>query len=283
MDAQILLGAVATWGRQRPDVQAVLLVGSHARTELPADRWSDIDLVMVVDDPAPYAASQDWLGAFGQPLLTFLEPTAVGGFMERRVLFAAGQEVDFSLLPLAAAAHLTERAEITAVLMRGFRVLVDKLGLEPALRRGVSTGAPPRRLPTPAAFEQLTHDFWYHVLWAAKKLRRGEAWIAKQSCDGHLKALLVDLLAWQAQTTDRQVDAWHGGRFLERWADRRAPDGLRHAYARYEASDIARALWATIDLFERVERECAERLGLPLSVPHHHIRQRLGEILHSPA
>jgi aminoglycoside 6-adenylyltransferase len=75
-DAQTLLGAVATWGRQRPDVQAVLLVGSHARTELPADRWSDIDLVMVVDDPAPYAASHDWLGAFGQPLLTFLEPTA---------------------------------------------------------------------------------------------------------------------------------------------------------------------------------------------------------------
>jgi hypothetical protein len=38
-DAETLLTAVAAWGRRRPDVHAILLVGSHARTELPADRW----------------------------------------------------------------------------------------------------------------------------------------------------------------------------------------------------------------------------------------------------
>jgi hypothetical protein len=54
---------------------------------------------------------------------------------------------------------------------------------------------------------------------------------------------------------------------------------LRGAYARYDASDIARALWATAELFEHVERESAELLGLPLSLPHSQVRQRLGEIL----
>jgi aminoglycoside 6-adenylyltransferase len=281
-DVQTLLAAVAAWGTQRPDVHAILLVGSHARTEQPADRWSDVDLVMVVDDPAPYARSPDWLSAFGQPLLSFLEPTAVGSFVERRVLFATGQEVDFALLPLAAAAHLPEQAAIAAVFARGFRVLVDKLDLEPALRRSASQ-RPPRALPTAAEFAQVTQDFWYHALWAAKKLRRGEVWVAKQSCDGYLKQLLVELLAWHAQASDPNVDTWHGGRFLERWADRHALEALRHAYAGYEAADIARALWATVDLFERVEGECAKRLGLPLSVPHQHIRQRLGETLTFPA
>jgi aminoglycoside 6-adenylyltransferase len=281
-DVQTLLAAVVAWGTQRPDVHAILLVGSHARTNQPADRWSDIDLVMVVDNPAPYARSPDWLSVFGQPLLSFLEPTAVGSFVERRVLFATGQEVDFALLPLPAAARLPEQAETAAVFARGFRVMVDKLGLEPALRRGASR-PPPRTLPTPAQFTQVTHDFWYHALWAAKKLRRGEVWVAKQSCDGYLKQLLVELLAWHAQATDPHVDTWHGGRFLERWADRHALQALRQTYARYEAADIARALWATVDLFERVERECARRLDLPLGVPHHHIRQRLGEILTFPS
>jgi aminoglycoside 6-adenylyltransferase len=157
-DTKRLLAAVVAWGRQRRDVHAVVLVGSHARTEQPADRWSDIDLVMVVDDPTPYAASPDWLGVFGQVLLSFLEPTAVGGFVERRVLFASGREVDVVLLPLAGAPRLAEDVEIAAVLARGFRVLVDKIDWEPALRRAASRPSPAGR-PTPAAFAQLTHDF----------------------------------------------------------------------------------------------------------------------------
>jgi aminoglycoside 6-adenylyltransferase len=281
-DARSLLAAVTAWGRQRPDVHAVLLVGSQPRTEVTADRWSDLDLVVVVDDPAPYADSPDWLGAFGKPLLTFLEPTAVGPFVERRVLFEAGPEADFSLVPVSAVEHLSEQPEIAAVFRRGFRVLVDEFGVEPALRRGASR-PPPSWRPAPAAFAQLTHDFWYHALWAAKKLRRGEVWIAKQVCDCYLKRLLVDLLAWHARATDPQVDTWHGGRFLERWADQRALAELERAYARYDADDVARALRATVDLFERIEHDCADRLDLPLSVPHDQIRQRLGEILTAPA
>jgi aminoglycoside 6-adenylyltransferase len=55
-----------------------------------------------------------------------------------------------------------------------------------------------------AEFAQLTHDFWYHPLWTAKKLRRGEVWIAKQSCDCHLKALTVRLLARRSPSRDRE-------------------------------------------------------------------------------
>jgi aminoglycoside 6-adenylyltransferase len=278
MDAQTLLAAVAAWGRRRDDVRAVILVGSHARTEDPADRWSDIDIVLVVDDPAPYVASSAWLEAFGRPLLTFVEPTAVGPFVERRVLFESGHEIDFALVPLAAAEQAADQPEIAAVARRGFRVLVDKFGFEVTLRRGGEL-PPPHPLPTAAAFAQLTHDFWYHVLWAAKKLRRGEVWVAKQSCDCYLKGLLVTLLSWHAKAADPTLDTWHGGRFLERWADQRALADLRQAYARYDADGVAGALWATVGLFEWVERECAERTGLPLSVPHQQVRQRLAELL----
>ena len=82
-DAEALLAAVTAWGRERSDVRAVLVVGSRARADTPADRWSDTDVALVVDDPAPYLASSDWLGAFGRPLLSFVEPTAVGPFTER--------------------------------------------------------------------------------------------------------------------------------------------------------------------------------------------------------
>jgi aminoglycoside 6-adenylyltransferase len=280
-DAEALLEAVTVWGRWRGDVRAVLLVGSRARADTPADQWSDTDLALVVDDPAPYLVSWEWLGAFGRPLLTFVEPTAVGPFAERRVLFETGLEVDFALLPVAAARRMAEDPEAMAVLRRGFRVLVDKLALEATLS---DSAAQPPAVDTPdqAAFAQVTQDFWYHLVWAAKKLQRGELWIATQACNGHLKSLAVTLLAWQAKAADSRADTWHGGRFLERWADPQALRELQRAYAGYDSAEVARALWATAELFHRLERECAERFGLPLSVPYQEMRRRLGEIL-SPA
>jgi aminoglycoside 6-adenylyltransferase len=276
--AEALLAAVAGWGRERADVQAVLVIGSRARTIVPADHWSDTDVVLVVDEPAPYAASPAWLEAFGRPLLTFLEPTAVGPYAERRVLFEAGQEVDFALVPVAGVRRMARQPELATVLRRGFRALVDKAGLEAELRAAMASPATPE-VPDQAAFAQLTHDFWYHLLWATKKLRRGELWIAKQSCDCHLKGLLVTLLAWHTRAGDPEVDTWHGGRFLERWADPGAVAALGRAYARFEEEEVLRGLRATADLFERVERECAERLGLLPSVRHDLVRQRWEEIL----
>jgi aminoglycoside 6-adenylyltransferase len=68
-------------------VRAVLLVGSRARTDTPADVWSDVDLALVVDEPDRYLREERWVEAFGKPVLTFLEPTAVGRAFERRVLY----------------------------------------------------------------------------------------------------------------------------------------------------------------------------------------------------
>jgi aminoglycoside 6-adenylyltransferase len=192
------------------------------------------------------------------------------------VLFDSGQDVDFALLPSAGAAWMSTDPGAVAVLDRGFRVLVDKDNLERALR-GVAPVSPAP--PDAAAFGQLTSDFWYHALWTAKKLRRGEIWIAMQCCDCHLKTLLVRLLAWHAQASHPRLDTWHGGRFLERWADRAALRELGGTFARYDAEDVARALWATVALFERLERECAVRLGLQLTVAHDQVRRHLQEVL----
>jgi aminoglycoside 6-adenylyltransferase len=85
---------------------------------------------------------------------------------------------------------------------------------------------------------------------------------------------VVTLLAWQTKAADHQADTWHGGRLLERWADPQALGELRRAYAGFDAADVARALWATAELFQRLEGDCARRLGLRLSVPHQLARLR---------
>ncbi len=274
----LIAAAIADWARERADVQAAVVVGSQTRTDAPADRWSDLDVLLVVDDAEPYVADQGWVAEFGSPVLTVLERTSLGEECERRVLYETGEDVDLPLIPLSA----LDRLEVAAPLLaRGYRVLVDKIGLEKRLRQLAADVTQPRP-PTQQELTELASDFWYHALWTAKKLRRGEVFTAKAGLDGYLKARLVTLIEWHARAVDPSVDTWHGGRFLERWGDPGALAALESAFAHYDLRDVARALWATIDLWEGLERETAGRLGLEPELDHHDLRRRIAEVVPDP-
>ncbi len=253
------------WARPQPDVRAVMVVGSRARTDHPADAFSDLDLVVVTTDPDRYLSQTDWLESLGTPWLTFLERQAVGEGLERRVLFEGALDVDFVPLANEAVRRMVLEGwppEVAAVFRRGFRLVLDKddlLNLIAGVPAETSSFASP---PTQEEFLALCHDFLYHAVWAAKKLRRGELWIAKSCVDCYMKQLLLGMLEWHARSERGwDHDTWHGGRFLEEWADQRTLEGLRKAFAHYEEADIRRALLATMGLFRRIGRETAGRSG----------------------
>jgi aminoglycoside 6-adenylyltransferase len=263
------LDDVAAWAREQGDVHAVVLLGSQARTDVPADEMSDVDVVLFVDGPDRYLRDDAWLVPFGEPLLSHVEPTAVGGFEERRVLFRDGLEVDFALVPAAALADIP--AEAAEVFARGFRVLYDDgIGVE---QPDASLRESP--LPTQSQLDQLANDFWYHLLWAAKKLWRGEVLLAKQVCDCGLKWRLVELARWLAHG----ADTWHDLRFFERWAGDDLVEALGPTFAGYDAADVARALRATGELFGRLEDEVASRFDLTSPVDRAEVFRRLDSLL----
>ncbi len=276
----LVAAAVADWAASREDVRAALVVGSQARADAPADRWSDLDVGLFVDAPRLLAEDPTWVEAFGRPVLTFLEPTAFGDRFERRVLYESGEDVDFALLEASGWREFASLPEARVTADRGYRVLYDELGLEAALAEPPTVAdAAPREAPD---LTELASDFWYHVLWTAKKLRRGEVYTAISCLDGYLKARLVTLLELHARAVDPTVDTWRGGRFLERWADPGALATLERAYAHYDLRDVARALWETIDLWQMLEEETARRLGLTVEVDHADLRRRVAEIVRDP-
>ncbi|HKB20748.1 MAG TPA: aminoglycoside 6-adenylyltransferase [Gaiellaceae bacterium] len=271
MEAHVarFLDDVSRWAAEQPDVRAAVLLGSQARVDAPADPASDVDVALFVDDPAAYLDDAAWIGQFGAPLLSFREPTPVGGFEERRVLFRDGLEVDFTVVPAFVAAEIPPEAD--AVFARGFRVLYAD-GLDFPVRQPTRIETPP---PTQAQFDQLVTDFWYHLLWAAKKLWRGEVLVAKQACDGWLTGRLVELARWRS----READTWHGFRFFERWAGDELVAALGPTFAGYEAADIGRALRAKAELFGQVEDEVAALHGLTVPEDRPEVLRRLEALL----
>jgi aminoglycoside 6-adenylyltransferase len=258
------------WAETHSEVRAAMVVGSQARQDRPADEWSDLDLIVVTTDPETMAIDTNWLQALGKLLLTFIETNPAGG-PERRVLFEGGLDVDIvPVLPQVihqlingVETNLSESVDLVVTLIgRGVRILFDLDGdlnrlVESISRLPIHQEVKP--LPTEVEFLNLVNDFWYHAVWTAKHLRRGELWWAKGCCDGHMKSLLFSMLTWQAQTAGR--DTWFRGRFLEQWVEPQALQELGGTFAHYDREDIWQALFETMQVFEHVSQETSIRLG----------------------
>ncbi len=240
-----------------------MIVGSQARSDTPADEWSDLDVVLFHEEPDQLIASDAWARQLGDVLLSSVEPTALFDSRERRVLYADGRDVDFSVFRPEAIRTIAQSPDGVSVLARGFEVLLDKDGrLRDALPTAVGSSRVAPAPPSEAAFRDGTESFWYHLLWAAKKLRRGELWQAKLACDGQLKWELLRMIEWQAAVASgNAVDVWHGGRFLDRWADPRVRSRLPAAFAEYDVESVGRALRETGRLFSELAREVANGRG----------------------
>jgi aminoglycoside 6-adenylyltransferase len=256
-----LIERFVAWAGSVENIRAAFVIGSRARPDHPADEWADLDVFLLARDPRPYLAGADWLCEIGTPWLTFLERTPEGDAYERRVLFEGGLDVDFVPTSLASFERMLRevfRPVEADMLRRGVRVLVDKEDLTArlsAVELGQPTAAPPSELD----FTNAVNDFWYHTVWTAKKLRRGELWWGKSCCDSYLKGLVLQMIEWQARAGG--AETWMRGRFLEEWADPRALAALPQIYAHYDAEDVWRALLATMALFRWLALETAEQLG----------------------
>jgi len=265
-----LIARFVQWAQAEEDIRAAIVVGSRARADQPADEWSDLDVTMFVRDPERYLSSSDWVQAMGHPWVAFVERTADGLGRERRVLFEGGLDVDLAIYPASLLDQMSKTgvsADAAATIRRGVRVLLDKDRLLEPLQASLPEPQP-YRPPSQVEFLELVNDFWYHTVWTAKKLRRGELWTAKSCNDNYMKWRLLQLVEWHARATKGwDYDTWHSGRFLEKWADPRIVKQLGATFAHYEESDVWRALWAGMDLFRWVAIETASRLGYEYPTP----------------
>jgi len=260
-----LIDRFTRWATDEADVRAALILGSRARQDHPADEWSDLDVLVFVRHPEQFIQSAGWITALAPAWLTFIERTGDGSSWERRVLYEGGLDVDVAIDPVELLDGLLQQglpSDVADILRRGVQVLADKDGQLARMSELPLPDATLFRQPTEAEFINAASDFWYHTLWSAKHLRRGELWWAKSGSDMHIKNLLKDMLEWHAHAVKGQdFDTWLRGRFLEEWADPRAVEQLRHAFGHYEVEDIARSLQVTMDLYRWLEDETAQRWG----------------------
>jgi predicted nucleotidyltransferase len=87
------LDAFVDWASDQSDVQAIALVGSYARGAARAD--SDIDLVILTDQPKEYLDSLEWAERFGS--VEKHQTEDYGKLISIRVWYQNGPEVEYGI------------------------------------------------------------------------------------------------------------------------------------------------------------------------------------------
>lgn len=270
-----LLSNFLPWAMAEESVRGVAELGS--RTGVLVDEWADMDLLLLVRDRHRFVGSDEWIAKVGEYWVAVSHPGPFEDLPVRQVLFDGA--LDFDIVPLEAGT-LGQRLSDPGVAFAlgggfrgGFRILVDKDGELGAADIGSRSSAADRAYLTRSQYEFVVNDFLFQVVWAAKHLRRGELWAAKDDVDCYMKADLVRLLEAAALAGGEDSKVRTGGRYLEEWTSSEILDRLPTIFPGYDSGEVADALLAQLDLFGDVAQLVSMKTGFTYPhEAHRHIR-----------
>lgn len=262
---------ITAWCGQENAIEGCILIGSQVRTELPADLWSDLDLMLLVQDPPAWLADNRWLEQFGNPVCTFLEVIEFyftdWKWIVRRVLYDDNRDIDFSLLPYN---RLDEVLRINHdILDRGWQVLYDahpgQLAAE-VTRLLANPLAEHISVPSQAELDELVQNLLFHIIWAFKKIKRKELWTAVRCINSYMRDLLLRLIeAHNLSVTRRSSVIQYEGRFLEKRTDPGIINLLKYCFTRYNEDEAVRTLGRLIDVIHSISAEVFAANGYKLN------------------
>ena len=109
------------WSRKRKDIRAVALVGSYAREA--AKESSDVDLVIIAEEPQAYITNTKWIRVFGRGIAQKVED--YGKLTSLRVWYESGLEIEYGFTTREWIKTPLDRGT-KRVISDGMRVLFEK-------------------------------------------------------------------------------------------------------------------------------------------------------------
>lgn len=251
------LPRIANWARENDDIRALVVTGSLARHDGTTDKFSDLDLEVIVRNLSRFTANDNWLHDFDD---VWIRLPLNQDLPYRLVWFRGGVKVDFQFRPVSDILPMKPGADLPDEYMRGYQVVLDK----DQLFRGLA--ASPRLFPQPlpptcADLEEAINEFWFEAIHVAQFIRRREFWVVKHR-DWTMKRNLLRMMQWRAHhTSNESVNTWQLGKRVNSWADEETTEALPNIWGAWAAKSLWEALFVQLKLFQRLTLELAQTLG----------------------
>lgn len=247
------IAQLKTWAQQEPTIHGLVVLGSQVRQEFAGDEWSDLDVLLLADNPREFLQDDAWLAFLGEVVCMIVEETPLEWlhltWSVKRILFVDHRTVDFSMMPYDRLDDvLALNAEIHA---HGYQVIYDDCPDELATK--IEATLPtvkeePPRIPNEAELRRTIQTLLFQLVYACKKIKRGELWVAVSCINQPINGLLLQLIEfYTASVAPTSQRIRYEGRLLEQRIPPDLAAQLPRCFAKYEACDAIQTVAHLLD------------------------------------
>lgn len=258
-NADEVLNEITHWAEKNEDVRVVVLTGSRADPNAPADVFSDYDIEITVTNPEKFLNNEEWLSFFGEPI-AIIEVN--DDFTLRMVLYKDYVRIDFRIYSIADFEQCNLQAELPKHLNNGYKILLDKDSLTSNLKPPAYNSYVTTR-PSEEEFLNVVTDFWWDTTYVAKSLWRNELIYAKYMLDNIMRfSYLEKIIEWFIGTKYHwQISTNKHGRLFKKYLDDETWRELEKTFSGSKIEENREALFAVVKLFRRLAMSLAEDLN----------------------
>jgi aminoglycoside 6-adenylyltransferase len=222
-----------------------------------------------VDNPEIFRQTSTWLAFLGEILCEITEETNLDWIQltwhTKRVLMVDNRAMDFTIMPSARMDDvLSLNAEIHA---NGYQVIYDR-GPDRVAAKIVATLATLQDelpgVPTEDELWQTIQALLFQLIFAGKKIKRKELWVAVSCINQQVSHALLRLIEFHtALFGGAHQRIRYEGRFLEQRMAPPLAEKLPQCFAKYDAQDAIRTIRHILDFSYRLAQEICDKSGYP--------------------
>jgi len=260
------------WCLEEEAIQAAIILGSQVREEFEGDEWSDLDVLLLADNPQAFLQTEAWLTFLGETVCVMVEESNLDWihltWSVKRVLFADNRTIDFSIMPYDRIDDvLGLNAEIHA---HGYQVIYDAHAGYVAAKIEASlltVKEEPPKIPAENELHRTIDDLLFQLIFAAKKVKRNELWTAVSCINQQISSRLLQLIEFHTASISRVTQRIrYDGRFLE---ERTHPDiltKLPECFAKYDPRDAIQTIHHLLEVTQCLSTDICRVNRYPMNM-----------------
>ena len=250
-----MIELILNTAKEDENIRAVLMTGSRANEDCPADRYQDFDIVYFVKEVAPYWDNMVWIEQkFGKPSVVqkpesmqLIPPDGDGNYMYL-MLFPDGNRIDLQITT-----STYEDDGEPAVL------LLDKDGTFPQIM--VKRDFWYVKKPTQKLFSDCCNEFHWCLNNVAKGIARDELSYAMKQFNEYVRDMLIQMLTWYVGVQyDFSVSVGKEGKYFKKFLPADIYEKFTKTYSDANYEHMWEAAFTMLELFGEVARYIAGAL-----------------------
>jgi aminoglycoside 6-adenylyltransferase len=258
--------SIKVWAKKDKNIIGIVVIGSQVRMERSGDEYSDLDLLVIVEDQNILINDDTWIEKFGTLICITKEDIQIDSMNLRwyikRPLYKDMKAIDFSILTYGNIDNfLNINKEINYI---GYQIIyeVEKGCIEKKIINSlVGYTVEQNEIPNEIEYWEIVIDFLYHIIWAGRKVKRNEIWTAANCINCYMKSNLLKVIEIYSKVLIRKESIiMYEGRLLEDRIDSWIKDELMHCFVKYDKEDIYRVLEHLIDFMEELSNRIINEL-----------------------